>query len=197
MQPNEAAVARCRHRAEVPLAGRVAFLRVSCKLSPCCFALERRSLHYRPARKSPADLFLQWNSVDLISTQSCLGPWSSCTIPAPKDEDNSVKDCQLEFVIDGPDSGLDKPRHADSYRLHGPGGYKLVHGVLKPFPQACHAPYMLVCPLPILVAPSPDEPWCLLAQHILRTLEGSKMQEAQFCLPHCRAASVLCQTCEG
>ena len=78
------------------------------------------------------------------STQSCLGPWSQCTIPAPKDEDNTVQDCQLEFVVNGPNDGVDKPVGRDSYVLHGPGGYKLSSGTVRPFPQACNAPYMLV-----------------------------------------------------
>lgn len=85
-----------------------------------------------------------WEEMGMQSTQSCLGPWMQCSIPAPKDEDNNAQDCQLEFVVNGPKDGLDKPRGRDSYVLNGPGGYKLSSGVIRPFSQACDAPYMLV-----------------------------------------------------
>lgn len=89
-------------------------------------------------------LLLQWEEMGMQSTQSCVGPWMQCSIPAPKDEDNNAQDCQLEFVVNGPQDGLDKPRGRDSYVLNGPGGYKLSSGVIRPFSQACDAPYMLV-----------------------------------------------------
>lgn len=113
-------------------------------------ALERCPVHAQTSEHSVRQdiIVLQWEEVGMQSSQSCLGTWSQCTIPAPKDEDNAVQDCQLEFVVNGPNNGVDRPGRTgtESYILHGPGGYKLSSGMVRPFPQACNAPYMLVSP---------------------------------------------------
>ena len=88
---------------------------------------------------------MQWQDCDLMSTASCLGPWTTCCIPVTKDAGTAVEEYQLDFVIKGPKDDIDKPQTADTYHLDSPGGYKLSRGNIRPFPQANLAPFMLVC----------------------------------------------------
>ena len=39
---------------------------------------------------------------------------------------------------------VDRPSNGGSYKLSQPGGYKVQHGQLRPFPQATTGPIMLV-----------------------------------------------------
>jgi hypothetical protein len=80
----------------------------------------------------------------MSASQSCLVPWKACKIPLPRGPDNSVQPCKLEFSVIGPNGDEDRPQGAASYVLPGAGGYRLAHGTLRPFPQACQAPIMLV-----------------------------------------------------
>lgn len=80
----------------------------------------------------------------MAATQSTLMPWKGCTIPAPRAPDNTVQPCTLEFTIVGPNGDEDHPFGGGRYKLAGPGGYKLSTGLLRPFPQACRPPIMLV-----------------------------------------------------
>ena len=89
-------------------------------------------------------LRLQWVDVPMAASQSCLVPWKGCTIPAPRAPDNTVLPCTLEFTVIGPNGDEDAPYGGGRYQLAGPGGYKLSVGLLRPFPQACRAPIMLV-----------------------------------------------------
>ena len=58
---------------------------------------------------------------------------------------------QLEFYVsNGSGEEVDKPAWGDTYRCSCPGGFKLQHGRLRPFPRARAAPTMLACP-PFLV----------------------------------------------
>ncbi len=78
------------------------------------------------------------------------GQWRMATIPALGDLESGTP--QLEFVVvNGASAGasgngkdVDQPRHAESYRLCCPGGFKLQHGQLHPFPRARAAASMLV-----------------------------------------------------
>ena len=86
----------------------------------------------------------QWTETPMMRTQSCLVPWKGCAIPAPRDADNNVQPCKLEFYVLGPNKGEDRPFGGGMYELPAPGGYKLSHGTIRPYPQACQAPMMLV-----------------------------------------------------
>lgn len=97
--------------------------------------------------------FVQWQDVDLMSTTSCLGPWTTCSIPVPKEAGEAADDFQLDFVVKGPKGDIDKPQEADTYHLDSPGGYKLSKGDIRPFPQASLAPFMLVCPYVLASCP--------------------------------------------
>lgn len=90
-------------------------------------------------------VWVQWQDVDLMSTTSCLGPWTTCSIPVPKEAGLAADDFQLDFVVKGPKGDIDKPQEADTYHVDSPGGYKLRRGDIRPFPQASLAPFMLVC----------------------------------------------------
>lgn len=103
---------------------------------------------------------VQWQSRDLMSTASCLGPWTACCIPVPKDAGGEVEDFQLDFIVKGPREDVDKPQAAAAYHLDSPGGYKLSLGNVRPFPQANLAPFMLVCPL-MPLSPSARCAWPL------------------------------------
>ena len=85
------------------------------------------------------------------------GQWRMATIPATGDPEAGTP--QLEFVVvNGAPAGtlgtsgnrkdVDAPTQAGSYRLRCPGGFKLQHGRLHPFPRARAAASMLVRPLP-------------------------------------------------
>ena len=89
-------------------------------------------------------LLVQWAETPMSATQSCLLPWKVCSIPAPRGEGNVAEPCKLEFTVLGPNGDEDKPSQGDAYLLPGAGGYKLSHGTIRPFPQACQAPIMLV-----------------------------------------------------
>ena len=81
------------------------------------------------------------------------GQWRKATIPATGDPEAGTP--QLEFIIkNGAPAGTlshgkdtDQPTPAGSYRLRSPGGFKLQHGRLHPFPRARAAASMLVPPL--------------------------------------------------
>jgi hypothetical protein len=76
------------------------------------------------------------------------GQWRMATIPATSESGTP----QLEFVVaSGASNGVpangkdvDQPTNAGSYRLRCPGGFKLQHGRLHPFPRARTAASMLV-----------------------------------------------------
>lgn len=87
----------------------------------------------------------------MSAAQSCLVPWKACKIPVPRGHDNAVQPCKLEFTVIGPNGDEDRPHGASSYVLPGAGGYKLAHGTLRPFPQACQAPIMLVRAMHVLL----------------------------------------------
>lgn len=78
------------------------------------------------------------------------GQWRMASIPATEDPEQETP--QLDFMVikggpsaaPGSPGGVDKPAHAESYRLRCPGGYKLQHGRLHPFPRARAAVSMLV-----------------------------------------------------
>jgi hypothetical protein len=54
----------------------------------------------------------------------------------------------LEFFVSSADgSKQDRPLGGSTYRCPHPGGYKLLRGSLRPFPQATQAPLMLVSDL--------------------------------------------------
>jgi hypothetical protein len=67
---------------------------------------------------------------------------------------------QMEFYVsNGSGDEVDKPSWGDTYRCSCPGGFKLQHGYLRPFPRARAAPTMLACP------PSPRQSYLLLSLH--------------------------------
>ena len=78
------------------------------------------------------------------------GQWRMATIPATGDPEAGIP--QLDFMVvnrapaGAPGNGkdLDAPGQAGSYRLRCPGGFKLQHGRLHPFPRARAAASMLV-----------------------------------------------------
>ena len=85
------------------------------------------------------------------------GQWRMATIPATGDPEAGTP--QLEFVVvngapagslgtSGDGKDVDAPTQAGSYRLRCPGGFKLQHGRLHPFPRARAAASMLVSPSP-------------------------------------------------
>jgi hypothetical protein len=80
----------------------------------------------------------------MASTSGCLVPWKGCSIPAPRAPDNTLLPSKLEFIVRGPYGDEDRPYHGGTYELAGPGGYKLSHGTIRPFPQATQPPIMLV-----------------------------------------------------
>lgn len=72
------------------------------------------------------------------------GWWKSAVIPATGDLSQGTP--QLEFVVSGStgSSEVDRPSAGGSYWVQCPGGYKLQHGRLRPFPRAKAAASMLV-----------------------------------------------------
>ena len=78
------------------------------------------------------------------------GRWRMATIPAMGGTAQGPP--QLEFTVinascsgsSGNGKDVDGPAHAAGYRLYCPGGFKLQHGRLHPFPRACAAASMLV-----------------------------------------------------
>eukprot|EP00892_Ulva_mutabilis_P007092 jgi/Ulvmu1/4755/UM020_0040.1 len=104
---------------------------------PCAYCAPHNRLDRRMC-------LVQWQDCDLMSTASCLGPWTTCSIPVPKDAGAAVQNFQLDFVVKGPKDSVDKPQTAEAYHLDNPGGYKLSLGNIRPFPQANLAPFMLV-----------------------------------------------------
>ena len=96
-----------------------------------------------------------WRDVPMQRTPSRASPsggrWRTATIPATGDPAQGPP--QLEFTVinasspgsSGNGKDVDAPTHAASYRLRCPGGFRLQHGRLHPFPRACAAASMLVC----------------------------------------------------
>lgn len=119
-------------------------------------------LYLSPLRCHGLDLTLcvQWQTSDLMSTTSCLGPWTTCSIPVPKEAGAAADEFQLDFVVKGPNGAVDKPQHANAYHLESPGGYKISKGDIRPFPQASLAPFMLVCSRVRLPAVCSESLWC-------------------------------------
>ena len=73
------------------------------------------------------------------------GWWKMAVIPASGDVTEGTP--QLEFFVSsGSGDEVDKPAGGDSYRCNVPGGFKLQHGRLRPFPRARAAPTMLASP---------------------------------------------------
>ncbi len=74
------------------------------------------------------------------------GWWKMAVIPASGDVTEGTP--QLDFFVSsGSGTEVDKPAWGDSYRCNCPGGFKLQHGRLRPFPRARAAPTMLASPL--------------------------------------------------
>lgn len=89
----------------------------------------------------------EWQQAALHSTPSRSQPsggrWKTAVIPLPDGQQHA----QLEFVISSGSGQVDKPSHGNAYLCPHPGGYKIQHGQLRPFPQACAGPMMLVSDL--------------------------------------------------
>ncbi|CAL8467114.1 g6650 [Coccomyxa elongata] len=80
-----------------------------------------------------------WREVPMQNTPSRARPsggwWKMAVIPASGDVTEGTP--QLEFFVSsGSGIEVDKPAWGDSYRCNCPGGYKLQHGRLRPFPRA-------------------------------------------------------------
>ena len=131
---------------------------LTCHVGVCHFCARPASPHAEQhlRRKFRASVNMQgWRDVPMQRTPSRASPsggrWRTATIPATGDPAQGPP--QLEFtVINASSSGssgngkdCDAPTHAASYRLRCPGGFKLQHGRLHPFPRACAAASMLVC----------------------------------------------------
>ncbi len=77
------------------------------------------------------------------------GWWKTAVIPARGDLAEGTP--QLEFYVsNGSGDEMDSPAAGDTYRCSCPGGFKLQHGRLRPFPRARAAPTMLARPMRIL-----------------------------------------------
>lgn len=72
------------------------------------------------------------------------GWWKCAVVPATGDLSQGMP--QLEFEVSGGagSSDVDRPAGGSSYRVECPGGFKLQHGRLRPFPRARAAASMLV-----------------------------------------------------
>jgi hypothetical protein len=103
-----------------------------------------------------------WREVPMQNTPSRARPsggwWKMAVIPARGDPAEGTS--QMEFYVsNGSGDEVDKPSWGDTYRCSCPGGFKLQHGYLRPFPRARAAPTMLACP------PSPRQSYLLLSLH--------------------------------
>jgi hypothetical protein len=90
-----------------------------------------------------------WRDVPMVHTASRAAPsggvWRAAVVPAAPACPGG-RQPRLEFTVveAADDGGEDRPPSGGSYSCPVPGGYKLQHGRLQPFPNAWAPPSMLV-----------------------------------------------------
>ena len=97
------------------------------------------------------------------------GAWKTAVVPAPAAAGLGGGAPKLEFIIhDGAGAAVDQPAPGANYEAACPGGFKLQHGRLRPFPRARAAASMLAR------APDADpDAQSVLGQAAPRHLPGS------------------------
>lgn len=85
-----------------------------------------------------------WQTTPFERSQSRQAPWQSSRVDATRAGAANPAECRLEFTLEGPSGELDCLPGGKPYIVYAPGAYKLEMGVIKPFPQACAPPFMLV-----------------------------------------------------
>ncbi|DBB07742.1 TPA: hypothetical protein ACH3X3_009162 [Trebouxia sp. C0006] len=89
-----------------------------------------------------------WQQVALHNTASRSqhwggGRWKTAVVPLPK----GCQSTQMELAIKSNTDEGQGPSESSHYMCPHPGGYKIQHGQLRPFPQATAGPIMLVSDL--------------------------------------------------